>query len=110
MNHSIKLRHGWYNLHFDAHDAGDEDGNGDLEVQNVDVDADEDVDDSIKITVKACRICILMAAPCWSLVGSLSSLSPILLLQSLENSAKVGRKLGEKGQMPVAAWPLLPHN
>ena len=23
MNHSIKLRHGWYNLHFDAHDAGD---------------------------------------------------------------------------------------
>ena len=70
MNHSIKLRHGWYNLHFDAHDAGDEDGNGDLEVQNVDVDADEDVDDSIKITVKACRICILMAAPCWSLLGS----------------------------------------
>ena len=53
MNHSIKLRHGWQNLHFDAHDDGDDDDNDvndDLEVHEVDNDADKDEDDSIKIS------------------------------------------------------------
>ena len=34
MNHSIKLRHGWQNLHFDPHDDDD----GDDEYGNDDID------------------------------------------------------------------------
>ena len=50
MNHSIKLRHGWYNLHFDAHHDDDDDID-DLEYHEVDYyNDDKDEDDSIKIS------------------------------------------------------------